>query len=73
MTEDDQYPTPLWQFPPWYASNLTVIWMIRTDCLKLQPYSMKTDGSTTEAAPDANSDQAFIHLLQAQHGAILKG
>jgi hypothetical protein len=73
MTEDDQYPTPLWQFPPWYASNLTVIWMIRTDCLKLQPYSMKTDGSTTEAAPDANSDQAFIHLLQAQHGAILMG
>ena len=73
MTEDDQYPTPLWQFPSWFASNLTVVWMIRTDCLQLLSYSVRSDGTTTEAAPDDHSDQAFIHLLQAQHGASLPG
>ena len=73
MTEDDQYPTPLWQFPSWFASNLTVVWMIRTDCLKLLLYRVRSDGTTMEAAPDDHSDQAFIHLLQAQHGASLPG
>ena len=37
-TEDGQAPRPIWQVPTWFSQHSTVIWLVRTDCLRLQTY-----------------------------------
>ena len=37
-TEDDTAPQPIWNFPTWFAQNLTVVWLVRTDCLRQYTY-----------------------------------
>eukprot|EP00435_Cladocopium_sp_Y103_P001309 s3830_g1.t1 len=38
LTEDAQQPSPLWRLPPWFLQAITVIWLVRTDCLILPSF-----------------------------------
>ena len=33
-TDDDTEPQPIWNVPPWFAKHMTVVWLVRTDCLR---------------------------------------
>jgi len=81
ITEDDCFPKAIWQYPIWYASNVVVIWMVRTDCLRLPMYCAPqtahesahesdpnlTNAETTNSTAPMEND--FLRLLQAQPGA----
>ena len=41
LTDDWQAPTPIWRIPAWMLRNTTVIWMIRTDCMRLFRYNLR--------------------------------
>jgi hypothetical protein len=41
LTDDWVQPTPTWRIPPWMLRNTTVIWMVRTDCIRLYRYNLR--------------------------------
>lgn len=74
ITEDGMAPKPVWHLPSWFGQGLTVIWLVRTDCLQTLQYRHRPDLSVMEADVPAvdeppNSTALLLHLLQAQHGA----
>lgn len=82
-TEDGMTPQPIWRAPTWFAKHATVIWLVRTDCLRLQVYCPPSQDTTlpevSEAAVPFHEDTmdtippapetALLTLLQAQDGA----
>lgn len=38
LTNDDVPPQPVWKQPEWVRQNLVMIWLIRTDCMRLPSY-----------------------------------
>ena len=73
MTNDDTFPEPVWMVPDWFLSGITVIWMIRTDCLMLRwiadPASWPDD-TAPATTPTERSQDDLLHLLKAQTGVI---
>ena len=83
-TEDGVAPRPIWHAPPWFTQNVTVIWLVRTDRLRLPLYhppsqanhlsedlealTESKDNTSDEAS--AGPDTALLQLLQAQDGAM---
>ena len=41
LTDDWVHPTPTWRIPSWMLRNTTVIWMVRTDCIRLHRYNLR--------------------------------
>ena len=39
LTDDWRSPEAVWALPPWFESNITMVWMVRTDVLQLHAYS----------------------------------
>ncbi|CAL1143079.1 unnamed protein product [Cladocopium goreaui] len=71
VTEDDHHPTPMWQCPAWFASNLVVIWMLRTDCLRLPVFLAQSENDApADAQKTDKPDSALLQLLQSQPGAF---
>ena len=72
ITEDGMAPNPVWHLPSWFGQGLTVIWLVRTDCLQTLQYRKQRDLSEKDApetdGPSTTTAQ-LLHLLQAQHGA----
>ena len=73
VTEDGQCPVPIWQYPQWFASNLVVIWMLRTDCLRLPAFP--SFDATHDVAPVATLTteppaSELLQLLRSQKGAF---
>ena len=64
VTEDDHHPTPMWQCPAWFASNLVVIWMLRTDCLRLPVFLAQSENDApADAQKTDKPDSALLQLL----------
>ena len=84
ITEDDCFPQAIWKYPTWYASNVVVIWMVRTDCLRLPMFCDPQTAPSTAQEPDLNMtipehdtptaslENDFLRLLQAQPGARIE-
>ena len=51
-TEDDTAPQPIWNFPTWFAQNLTVVWLVRTDCLRQHTYLPMTVATVNPENPE---------------------
>ena len=76
LTDDEQKPAPVWQIPTWFQTHATVVWAVRTDCLRLPVYQPESGTSsepsnTKDAShvdPVTTPETALIHLLQAQPG-----
>ena len=76
LTDDEQKPAPVWQIPTWFQTHATVVWAVRTDCLRLPLYQPESGTSsepsnTKDAShvdPVTTPETALIHLLQAQPG-----
>ena len=46
VTQDNMSPQACWTVPAAISQNLTLIWMVRTDCLQLPPYTEFAHGDT---------------------------
>ena len=83
-TEDGLAPRPIWRTPSWFAQNATVVWMVRTDFLRMHVYATFTqDNPMTEPSQESammpteslamntvSPDLELLHLIQGQHGAL---
>ena len=71
ITNDMVPPQPTWHIPAMFAQTLTVIWLVRTDCLSLPLYPMPR-ANAAQMMTDAAATQDLLMLLQAHPGANCK-
>ena len=78
LSEDAQRLEPAWKIPSDFATNLTVIWLVRTDCLHLRAFAQAAARSHTDLEDDTSPtlmtptpDSALLSLLQAQPGITM--
>ena len=64
LTEDGHQPELLWKIPTWFVEGVTVVWLVRTDCLALQQLPFRDTENQTEN-PESSE---LLQLLQAQPG-----
>ena len=67
LTEDAQTPEGVWQIPPWFQETVTVIWLVRTDCLQVPAFMERLQQAATDTE-EHTTDQDLLQLLQAQPG-----
>lgn len=72
VTQDNERPQPCWTIPQTLSQNTTLIWLVRTDCLQLPPF---TNLPTTSFQADSHDVTAILALLHrtediAQTGSI---
>ena len=67
LTEDAQTPEGVWQIPPWFQETVTVIWLVRTDCLQVPAFMERLEQAATDTEGHT-TDQDLLQLLQAQPG-----
>ena len=70
LTDDSCRPEPVWHVPGWMRANVTVLWLIRVDCLQLCTYTTPAPLSGTEHSADASLEDsnALLTLLHSQDG-----
>lgn len=70
LTDDSCRPEPVWHVPGWMRANVTVLWLIRVDCLQLCTYTTPAPLSGTEHSADASMEDsnALLTLLHSQDG-----
>ena len=70
LTEDGAPPAPVWKLPLWCQKSLTVVWLVRTDCVQLPTYPAaahaKIADTETSTAGPADTNAALLQLLHAQ-------
>lgn len=66
ISDDGQLPTPIWQISPEMRRLLTVIWLVRTDCVKLPVYHTPYTAHAQNVAITQAGNDEFLHLLRAQ-------
>jgi len=78
LSEDAQRLEPAWKIPSDFATNLTVTWLVRTDCLHLPAFAQAAARSHTDLEDDTSPtlmtptpDSALLSLLQAQPGITM--
>ena len=67
VTDDDSLPVPVWGVPDWMKSTVTVLWLIRTDCLQLCSFVPPAPRMVTSEMDPASSTD-LLGLLEAQDG-----
>lgn len=70
VTQDNKSPQACWTVPTEISQNLTLIWMVRTDCLQLPPY---TDLPMEPPATDAHDVGDLLALLSKSVDATSSG
>ena len=70
VTQDNVCPHPCWTVPTGLSQNLTLIWMVRTDCLQLPPY---TDLPVEPVAPESHDVGDLLALLSKSADADSSG
>ena len=68
ITNDMVPPQPTWHIPEAFAQALTVLWLVRIDCLSLPTYPMPRANPNMQISTD-DATQNLLMLLQAQQGA----
>ena len=58
ITQDNDIALPVWGIPQTFAATLTVVWLIRSDCLQLPTYMEQLLGTSPTAAPDELANDA---------------
>jgi hypothetical protein len=73
ISDDGQLPTPIWQIPPDMRKLLTVIWLVRTDCVKLPVFhAALAEHAQKDSDTQLESNDELLHLLRAQPGVSSK-
>ena len=68
VTDDACSPVPVWHVLEWMHRTVTVLWLLRVDCLQLCPFRpLSAILATTELDPMAEPD-ALLDLLAAHPG-----
>ena len=69
LTDDAQPPLPIWNVPTWFEQSVCVLWMVRSDCLKLPAYQAPVTRQPASSCRDDTSQESdLLHLLNAQPG-----
>ena len=58
-TEDGLAPRPIWRTPSWFAQNATVVWMVRTDFLRMHVYATFTQDNPMTEPSSGICDDAY--------------
>ena len=58
LCDDGTAPQPVWELPDWFRSNITLMWLVRTDCA--HPYSFQ-DREIQSSSPSVT---VILDLLQ---------
>ena len=72
LTDDGHVPEPLWQIPTWCQRGLTVIWLLRIDCVSLPNYPaaghrlMAQRAALADTGTGTMTERALLQLLTAQ-------
>ena len=61
ITDDDRPSEKVWHLPPWMSRNLTVLWLLRADCLNLCSFLGSADDLCV-----ADPQEALLTLLNSQ-------
>ena len=66
LTQDNMPPLACWDIPPGFRENLTVIWLIRADCIQIPFYVPRAN----QNSPPADLATQILTLL-GQTGPLL--
>ena len=59
LTQDNQRPCPLWHVPDAFAQNMTIAWLIRSDCFQLPQFLPAPEPNM------ADTTQVLLNLLSS--------
>ena len=68
LTQDNQRPEPIWRVPLLFLQNMTVAWLMRSDCISLPLYTEAPLAASPDFAKDP--EQQILELLQSTTAAL---
>ncbi|CAL1165275.1 unnamed protein product [Cladocopium goreaui] len=66
LTQDNQRPSPIWRAPDLFMQNMTIAWLVRSDCIQIPQYF--PDFAKVEEAVDPT--QQILALLRPDSTAM---
>ena len=63
LTQDDCRPQPVWQIPGSILQNVTVVWLVRSDCVHIPLMRFEADAASLDRQPPADPALALLELV----------
>ena len=64
LTQDNARPCPIWRIPELFQRNLTVAWLVRSDCIQLPHYFPGFADAQKDEWIDSDPTAKLLELLQ---------